>query len=156
MDMYDSLYSPVCALNDQLARQIFDILPEDGPVLIIMDRQGNCWPSDHEKFDKLNISETFLNQLCSSIDDGNEPLITQADKYSLIATQLTTEKTNCGYAILALSDYSPETTMVNIDLIELILGQLSLIAKLIEKNNLLYELQLKHHNRNSNTHRSLN
>ena len=156
MDMYDSLYSPVCALNDQVARQIFEIMPEDGPVMIIMDRDGNCWPSDHERFDNLNISESFLKQLCGRIDDGSEPLITQADNYSLIAAQLTTEKTNCGYAILALSGYSPETTMVNMDLIELILKQLSLVAKLIEKNNLLYELQLKHHSRQGMSQDSLN
>ena len=28
MDMYDSLFYPGCVLNEQIARQIFDILPE--------------------------------------------------------------------------------------------------------------------------------
>ena len=50
MDMYDSLFSPGCALNEQIARQIFDILPERGLVMMIMDRDGNCWPSDSENF----------------------------------------------------------------------------------------------------------
>jgi hypothetical protein len=45
--------------------------------------------------------------------------------------------------IVALPQYSPESTLINIDLIEIVLNQISLIAKLVEKNNLLYELQMK-------------
>ena len=144
MNMYDSLFSSSCALNEQIARQIFDILPERGPVMIIMDREGNCWPSDSEKFSSLNISESFLKEVCDKIDDGDEPIVTQISDCSVVAAQLTTERTNCGYVIIALPKYSPESTLVNIDLIEILLNQTALIARLIEKNNLLYELQMKH------------
>jgi hypothetical protein len=58
---------------------------------------------------------------------------------------LVTEQTNCGYVILALPQYSPESTLKNIDLIEILLNQVTLIAKLIEKNSLLYKLQAKHY-----------
>ena len=143
MDIYDSLFSPSCVLNEQIARQIFDILPEQGPIMVIMDRDGNCWPSDSEEFFKLNVGESFLRELCAKIDDGVEPVITQVNDFSIIATQLATEQTNCGYVIIALPQYSPESTLINIGLIEILLNQISLIAKLIEKNNLLYELQMK-------------
>jgi len=143
MDMYDSLFSPVCALNEQIARQVFDILPDGGPIIVIMDKEGNCWPSDSEKFSELSICDSFLTELCAKIDDGNEPLITQADDFSIISAQLATERTNCGYVIVALPRYNPESTLINIDLIEILLNQIGLIAKLIEKNNLLYELQMK-------------
>jgi len=148
MDMGDWLFSPSCVLpvaelNEQIARQIFDILPERGPIMVIMDRDGNCWFSNFEKFSKLNISESFLKELCTKIDDGAEPVITQANDCSIIAAQLTTERTNCGYVIIALPQYSPESTLINIDLIETLLNQTGLIAKLIEKNNLLHELQMK-------------
>ena len=143
MDMYDSLFSPGHALNEQIARQFFDILPENGPIMVIMDREGNCWPSNSEEFSKLNIDKSFLGELCAKIDDGAEPVVTQADDFSIVATQLATERTNCGYVIIALPQYSPESTLVNIDLIEILLNQIGLIAKLIEKNNLLYELQMK-------------
>jgi len=33
------------------------------------------------------------------------------------------------------------------DLIEILLNQVGLIAKLIEKNDILYERQMKHHSR---------
>jgi hypothetical protein len=45
--------------------------------------------------------------------------------------------------IIALPQYSPESTLINIDLIETLLNQTGLIAKLIEKNNILCELQMK-------------
>jgi len=143
MDMYDSLFSPGSVLNEQIAQQIFDILPEQGLIMVIMDRDGNRWPSDSEKFSTLNISESFLRELCAKVDDGAEPVITQVDDFSIIAAQLATSRTNCGYVIIALPQYSPESTLVNIDLIEILLNQAGLIAKLIEKNNLLYELQTK-------------
>ncbi len=143
MNMYDSLVSPSCMINEQVARQVFDILPERGPIMVIMDRDGNCWPSNSEEFSKLNISESFLRELCANIDDGTEPVITHTDDSSIVAAQLATEQTNCGYVIIALPQYSPESTMVNIDLIETLLNQTGLIARLIEKNDLLYELQMK-------------
>jgi len=113
--------------------------------MAIIDRQGNCWPSDSERFSQLNINETFLKELCDTIDDGAEPVVTQANDYSIIATQLTTDRTNCGYVLIALPQYTPESILINIDLIEMLLNQVGMIANLIEKNNLLHELQMKHY-----------
>jgi len=145
MDICESLFSPGFVLNEQIARQIFEVLPEQGPTMIIMDRDGNTWPSNSEQFAKLNISESFLKELCAKIDDGAEPIVTQANDCSVIATQLATEQSNCGYVIVALPQYSPESTLINIDLIEILLNQVGLIANLIEKNNLLYGDQMKHY-----------
>lgn len=143
MDMYESLFSASCVLNEQIAREIFDILPEQGPVIVIVDKDGHFWPSDSEKFSQLNISESFLQEIRTKIDDGAEPVVTHIDDCSIIAAQLATERTNCGYVIIALPQYSPESTLINIDLIEMLLNQMSLIAKLVEKNSLLYELQMR-------------
>jgi len=137
-------------------RQVFDILPEQGPIMVIMDRNGNCWDSDSERFAELNISESFLKELCTRIDDGAEPVVTQANNCSIIATQLVTDQTNCAYVIIALPQYSPESTLINIDLIETLLNQTNLIANLIEKNVLLYELQTKYHNLYGQSERALN
>jgi hypothetical protein len=145
MDMYESVFYPGFMLTEQIARQIFEVLPEGGPTIIIMDREGNNWPSDPEEFAKLNISESFLKDLCAKIDDGAEPVVTGADDCSVIAAQLATERSNCGYVVIALPQYSPESILINIDLIEILLNQIGLIAQLIEKNNLLYEVQMKHY-----------
>ncbi|MBN2313661.1 MAG: hypothetical protein JXM79_07005 [Sedimentisphaerales bacterium] len=145
MNIYESLSCPTFQLNEQIARQVFDTIPEGGPLVLIMDRNGNRWPSDSEELVKLDISESFYEELCSKIDDGGEPIITQIHEHSIIATGLTTEQSNCGYVLIAVPQSSPESTFSNIDLIEMLLNQFSVIAKLIEKNNLLYEHQLKHY-----------
>jgi hypothetical protein len=145
MEIYESLFSTGFVLNEQIAREIFEILPEQGPVMIIMDRDGNSWPSDSAQFAKLNINESFLKRLCATIDDGAEPVVTGVNDCSVIGTQLATDQSNCGYVIIALPKYSPESTLVNIDLIEILLNLTCLIAKLIEKNKLLQEVQMKHY-----------
>jgi len=145
MNIHESLSSPGFMLTEQVARQIFEVLPEGGATIVIIDREGNSWPSDPEEFAKLNISESFLKELCAKIDDGAEPVVTGADDCSVIAAQLATERSNCGYVIIALPQYSPESILINIDLIEMLLNQIGLIAQLIEKNNLLYEVQMKHY-----------
>jgi hypothetical protein len=145
MDTYDSTFAPSSALSERVARQIFDTLPERGPIVAILDRNGNCWPSDSEQFSKLRISESFLQGLCAKVDDGAEPVVTQAEDASIIAAQLATEQTNCGYVLIALPQYSPESTLINIDLIEALLNQIVLIAKLVERNTFLLELRMKHY-----------
>lgn len=145
MEKHDPLFSMGSRLNEQICRQLFQILPEQGPVMIIMDREGNCWPSDSDAFSKLDINEAFLREVCSKIDDGDEPVVTGVNQCSVIATQIATERTNCGYVVIALPKHSPEFAMVNVDLIETLLNLVGLLATLIEKNNLLYELQTKSH-----------
>jgi hypothetical protein len=156
MDTHNSLYSPAFMLNEQIARQIFEIIPENGPVILIIDRNGNNWPSDSEEFSKLNISEPFLKELCMKIDDGVEPVTTQTNNCSIIAAQLATDKSNCGYVIMALPQCDEESTLKNIHLIEMLLNQFSLIAKLIEKNNHLYEFQIRNYSGYSNNSSILN
>ncbi|MFA5251845.1 MAG: hypothetical protein WC454_04595 [Phycisphaerae bacterium] len=143
MDTGNRLDSPSCALDEQIAKEIFDILPERGPVMVIMDREGHRWVSDPEKFSKLSVRDSFWSKLCVEIDDGDEPVVTQADDCGIVAAELATEETKCGYVAIILPQYSPESTLVNIDLVETLLNQTNLIAELIEKNNQLYELQRK-------------
>ena len=145
MNLHESVLSPGFVLNEQIARQVFEFLPEQGMILLITDKNGHSWPSDSDEYAKLNISEQFLKELCAKIDDGVEPVVTQIDDCSIVAAQLATERSNYGYVIIALPLNGQEPTLININLLEMLLGQFSLIAKLIEKNNLLYEVQMKHY-----------
>ncbi|HUW20250.1 MAG TPA: hypothetical protein VMW16_13210 [Sedimentisphaerales bacterium] len=144
MGMYDSVFSSSCALSEQIARHMFEILSDGGAVMAILGRDGRIWSSDSERFTRLNLSESFLAELRAKIDDGAEPVVTQVDDCSIVAAQLATERTDCGYVLIALPQYSPELTLINIELIEIVLNQMGLIAELIEKNSRLYELQMKH------------
>lgn len=143
MDTYESQLSRNSELNEQIAREIFDILGEDGPVVIIMDREGNHHLSDSARFSELSISDSFLKELCSKIDDGAEPVVTQMNDIGIVAAELAAEETHCGYVVMALPQYNIESTMINFGLIELLLNQIGLIAKLIEKTERAYELQMK-------------
>ena len=86
-----------------------------------------------------------MREICAKIDDGAEPVITQIDDASITAAQLGTQQSNCGYVIIILKSYNPESILINFDLIEILLNQTCLIAELIERNNLLNELQMKHY-----------
>ena len=143
MNIFDSMFSTSSVLSEQLVPQIFDILPEDGPVMVIMDSDGNLWPSSEEEFSKLSIDVSFLKELCAKVDDGMEPVKTQVGNISATAAQLATEQNNYGYVFIVLPQYNPELTLTNIDLIEALLNQTALITDLVEKNNQLLELQLK-------------
>jgi hypothetical protein len=142
MDTCDAASSATRVLNEQIARQVFDVLPERGPILVIMDRDGNCWPSDSDEFARLNLNDTLLRDLRSKVDDGAEPVITQVGDTSVTIAQLATDRTNCGYLVIALPRYGPESTLTNIDLVEALLSQITLIARLVEKGSLLNQSHL--------------
>lgn len=143
MDMFGSSYSQSCVLNEQIARQVFDLLPEEGPMMVIISKEGNCWPSNAEGFTKLGITDGYIKELCAKINDGEEPIIANVNDFSLVITGLATERSDCGYIMIVLPHYSPESTMANIGLVEILLSQVGLIAHLIEQSNLLYERQIK-------------
>jgi hypothetical protein len=153
-------YTQDCVLNEQIARQVFDILPDDGPLVVIISKslkggQVHYWPNNTERFTNLGLTDGFLQDLCSKLDDGDEPIITQFNDFSIVATALVTERSDCGYIVIGLPHYTPESTLANLSLIEILLSQVGLIAHLIEQNNLLYEHNMKQFascvGRNSNT-----
>lgn len=156
MEICQPLFSPGFVLTEEIAQQVFEVLPESGPMIVIMDTNGNIQASNAEEFARLNISESFLQEICVSIDDGVEPVITKSNNCSIVAEQLVTEDSNCGYAFVILPGYDPETILSNIDLIETLLNQIGLIAYFIEKNNLRYEVQMEHYRLYSQSEAILN
>jgi hypothetical protein len=145
MDTCDAMFSATHLLNEQIAHEVFDVLPERGPVLILLDRDGSCWASQPEELARLNLSDTLWKDLRAKVDDGAEPVITQVGDVSLIVAQLATDRTKCGYVAVVLACRSPESALANIDLIEALLSQITLIARLVEKSRLLTRLHVDHY-----------
>ena len=137
MDLCNTKTSDTYTLSEQIAEEIFDILPDQGPGLVVMDREGRWWASHPEEFARLGLEEGFLQDLRAKVDDGAEPVITQVGETSLVVAQLATDQTNCGYVIVVLSKYGPESTLTHIDLVEALLSQVTLIARLVEKTSTL-------------------
>jgi hypothetical protein len=137
MDTYDTVFSASYVLNERIARQVFEMLPEQGPVIAIMDRDGNCWPSHSEEFTRLSLGELALTDLRAQVDDGAEPAVAQTEDTSVIVAQLATEQTNCGYVIVALPRRDAKLTSAEIDLAEALISQIALVARLVEENGRL-------------------
>jgi hypothetical protein len=144
MNIYDSLISSDDTLKEQIAGELSDFVTADGPFIAIRDMQGNCWISDEERVSLFLPSGKLLEQTLAKIDDGFDPVIDQTNNCAFVVTQLSTERVSYGYLFLILPGYTAETTLANIEIIDLLLGQVELIARLIEKNNHLFRLQIKH------------
>ena len=145
MDICKSLFSPGFILTEEIARQVFEVLPESGPLVVIMDTNGKIQSSNPEEYAKLNISESVLERICVSIDDGAEPVITNANNCILVGEQLATENSHCGYVFVILPEYDPESVLSNIDLVETLLNQIGLVAQFIEKSNLHSKGQMQYY-----------
>ena len=141
--MYETMFSPSCLLNEQVARQVFETLGENSPVMLIVNREGHHWPSDSEAFSKLGICDSLLAELWGKIDDGAEPVTARTNGYLVTATELATERTKCGYIAVIVKDENDQDSQISFELLEIVINQVNLIAKLIEKNSLLYELQMR-------------
>ncbi len=146
MDLCSIKTSDTHTLSEQIAQEVFDVLPERGPMLVIMDRNGDCWFSHPEEFPKLGITDSLVQELRAKVDDGAEPVITQVGETSVTIAQLATDQVNCGYVIVLLPRYSPESALTNIDLVETLLNQVSLIARLVEKTSVLTRGHVNHYN----------
>jgi hypothetical protein len=133
MNLFDAISTSNDLVTGHIASNIFSVLPEDGPGLVIIDRNGHRYTSEPTVLAGAGISEEMLRDMCSRVDDGFEPIITKAGEATLIGTHLATEQYNYGYAIMLLKDYCPVAAMANINLIEVILAQMSLVARLTEK-----------------------
>lgn len=142
MDICDTAFSAGLTLNEQTARQLFDTLPEEGVIVAIMDRDGTRWLSDSEAFDRLGLDEASIAELRARVDDGVEPVVTRLGDASITMAQLTTEHTNCGYAMVVLPRGIGKPGVSDVNFIEAYLGQITLIARLTEKNRQLMRMRM--------------
>ncbi len=145
MDLCNTKTSDTHVLSEQIAQEVFEMLPERGPILGFMDRTGEFWSSHPEEFAQLGIGETFLQDLRAKVDDGVEPVLSQVGETSVTMAQLATDQTRCGYVVVILPRYSPESALTNIDLVETLLNEITLIARLVEKTNTLAKGQVNHY-----------
>ncbi len=141
MNTYSCQHTGHSPLIEQIASQVFGNLPEDGPLIVILDGKGSCCPSDSGKFSSI-FSETHLvDQIVARVDDGGDPLISYIGDYAVVATELTSGCAHCGYMIIALPSLAQGSAMENIDLVDTILSMMDIICGLVEKNSRLNHYQ---------------
>jgi hypothetical protein len=133
MNLFDAISTTNDLVTGQIASYIFSVLPEDGPDFVIIDRHGHRYTNEPQVLATRNINDEVLKDLCSRIDDGFEPVISKHGETTIVGTHLATDRCNYGYAIMLLPDYCPVSAMTHIHIIETILAQMSLIARLTER-----------------------
>ena len=149
-ELYESLLSDCDTLTEQLKSYLFDMTELEGPVLMLANNQGQLYANHPSRVAFLNDDTNILLAIYSQIDDGYDPCVCPVEGGCVIGTQLSTEKNNCGYFLMFLPDYASETVHVNMDVFELLLGQVQLICQLIEKNNQLHHQKLATLSKSSN------
>ena len=117
-------------LSRQLLDELTDFLPDDGPVIVVRDADGQLEGSDPDRIDLADWQEC-LEHLHEQTCDGWEPAVTQRDHYSVAALQVGTEPHDVTTVFLILEGYSQETALANMGLIETLLGQIYVIAGLL-------------------------
>jgi hypothetical protein len=142
MDICHAKFSAGNVLSEQVARQVFESLPEQGVIAAIVGPDGSCWQSDSEEFTRLGLNETTMAELRARVDDGVEPVTARVGDASIAMAPLTGEHANLGYAIVAVAHSAAKSLASDAALLEALLGQISLVAKLIEKNGLLVAAQV--------------
>ncbi len=142
MDTCDTTFSAGHTLNEQTARQIFDSLPEEGVIVVIMDRDGTRWISDSEAFARLGLDDASLAEFRARVDDGVEPVVARLGDASITMTQLSTDHTNCGHVMVALPRSPGKTGASDVNLLEAYMGQIALVARLTEKSRQLIKARM--------------
>ena len=135
---------------DQFRGYLFGLVGPDGPALIVVDPQRHFKTSHPGRVGRLlGDKAQWIEQICDRLDDGEDPLIVPVKGGCVAACQLATERAHCGYLLVYLDGYTPQTAQSNSPLFELIFAQAETVCELIEKNNQLHHLQLVHLSRTS-------
>lgn len=121
-------------VNERIAESLVESIGEGGPLLVVVDRQGNCWSSDTLKFTQV-LSEEMIEQIISRIDDGCEPVISSCEESSFYATELMADQFSCGFLIIAFSGTKEVDILENMELIEGIACLANVVASVIRRQS---------------------
>lgn len=142
MNIYDTLFTASDMFGEQVARQVFGSIVEDGPFVAIIDETGVCRSSDESRFAEVFDDTAMLNNLLSRIGDGDSPVTACINDCGVVAGQLRVGMGHRGYVIIGLNGCSIDSTVANYDLGVMLLNQINTIASLLDNYNQLHFKQL--------------
>ena len=137
--MHEVTSSGESAALRQAASEVLGVLPEDSPIVAVMDSVGHCWSSNPDELARLGLPEPLLAEMRARVDDGVEPCIVETAGTLVIATQLCTDQPDCRYVVIVLPGISRDQTVANTPLAEALLQQVELSIKLAENHRRLCE-----------------
>jgi len=119
-----------CQADTALIQSLYEGLPEDGASLLLLNREGDIragYPENGVSLPQLNM-DTWQD-IVKRIDDGDDPVITGTNDACLVVTELSCALGPWAYAVVVLPQRSVEHVLQNFDLIQMILGQMSLFCR---------------------------
>ncbi len=141
MELFETATHPEKMILEQCSSLVFDCISSDSALIVLMDRDGQYWCNDKAQFDSLDVDRKLFRRLRANVDDGEEPVLTQHNEHTFIASGLSSQATHFGYIFMVIPAPGPETALVNTEFIEMMLTQMNLIISLIEQNHYLQNLQ---------------
>ena len=126
-----SQYSQVTA---HIAEMLVEAVGEDGPLFVVVDRQGNCWSNNTFKFTQV-LSEEMIEKIIWRIDDGDDPVISSNEECAFYATELLADQFSCGYLIVAVCEMKEVDMLENASLVECIASFANVIASLTRRQS---------------------
>ncbi|MBM4103835.1 MAG: hypothetical protein FJ263_07265 [Planctomycetes bacterium] len=140
--LYQSILSSSQTLLGQIGRAVLAEQADFGPFWVLLDDQRAVCAGDEQRLAEMIDDIASLHPFCSRVDDGFESVMCPAKDGVIAIGHLGTERTHCGYALLALPGYTADTAHANAAMIEMLLGQMNLLADVMEKNNLFHQEHL--------------
>ena len=131
-------------LNHQIANQVFDCITDGGPLVVITDGQGNCWPSDGDRHAAIFAQNHSLDHIIGRIDDGDDPVINDVNGVAVIGSQLEVSEGHRIYVIISFEKHTNESLVRNIELVEMIVSLMNVAGQLIDANNRLKHQKSKY------------
>lgn len=149
-NLYKDMFDSSDLLIEQVRGHLFGLLGSEGPTLAVVGMNRSLKTNHPGRVGILLADEgRLVESLCNRLSDGEDPLVVKIKEGCVAACCLGTERSLCGYLMIVLEGYTPETAGANMPLIELIIAQAQLVCELVEKNNQLHQSRLVHLSRTS-------
>ena len=118
--------------SKKLSNFVFEALDESGPLMVIVDSDGNQHNNNQEIFIDIFHKNDDLNTITARVADGHDPLRCEVNGYNVYASQVHADKNGNVFAIVAVCGLKSGAEEC---LAEAVLGQVELAATLLEKTS---------------------
>ena len=111
-----------------IAKRLFESIDDCVPLMVIVDKDGKYYPNDDAVFGEIFTDSDDISTICSRIADGQDILSAHQNGYAIFASQVNISEPV--YSIIAVSG---EQSEVICDMAEVILGQIDIVAGVVEE-----------------------
>ena len=132
MNTCENVFSSESYLMQEVANRLRGCFDSSEIDMLLFDASGNLQAGNTEILGGLGANQQLFKNICSRIDDGDEPIVSQIDGVGIVASGISGRNASLGYVFILLPGYSPERTIGSLDFLEIIISQVSMNVETIE------------------------